>query len=995
MSCRLPSCAPRAARIRYFALLLPALMIAPSLLAQNSIQLFGPVDKRLSTAGTGFGSNANNFNSTTLNLTCPAEPITAILSSTADGTGNVVVDNFLDVTSTAGTITTGPTNVCPGGGLDSCYTAGYLAAPSGADPDTFASTGGVAPISISQFLVPGAVQLQIALQDVGSGPGFYLAGSSIYLDTNCSQNGVTGPALVTGNGIPASGATPDELAQDFTFNPLANQSIGFEYDLTDAQTAGSLTVADGTIPEVSDSPIDPATFQSTYLPGTSFATANCLVHTGELLPDGQPACKLFTLQCAVGTSAASGAQCPISTQSNELFQDVFNGPNFTLPDIPTPGGPTFHEGIGFLMASDGWAGGPCTYEAAADLPNLPCPQNLLTSFSSSAVPSSNVRRSGSISPLSRATSKQDTGDALSFTPNASGASSTSSDTYTSSGRTTHPNSTFITVAQVPEDLTTVTVAGQQPGYWIKSSTANFTLSSQPPTLALTTLPGAANFVASPIQSITYGISPAGSVPAPGVPVPTDTTLSSSVVCPTLANPTGIPAAVFTPSQQTLTGLADGNYLLHYYAADCAGTEELDFIQDSSGNWSTSFYTYPINVDTHPPVVASGPTLSPAASAQGTYLVGQTVAASFSCTDALSGVTQCGSYKYAPGATNSTGVLTSPVDTSSPGSKTFTVQAVDAAGNQSSASVNYQVVSSSYDNQVQFTVNPQTVNYPQGVSLTVQIVPSATPALVAHGAKERSSVATRTVKILDGSKLLDTLRLQGNGAAYDYLSGFGAGKHILTAVYSGDGTIPAGTSAPVTLTVNPAPVTLEVYCWNSSFPYGADYYCGAYTSSNAGPAQGVVTYKYDNAAPVTVPLTWGVALFTISKPPVGSHTVVVSYAAQTNYAAAGPQAEKFTVTPAPVNVGFTPSAWYLTGGSLTLTASVQSWSAGPPKSTGAVTFTDGSKVLGVVPVDPNGRASVTVAASALSNGTHTFFAAYSGGTNYAAGQASVVVVVAHH
>ena len=65
-------------------------------------------------------------------------------------------------------------------------------------------------------------------------------------------------------------------------------------------------------------------------------------------------------------------------------------------------------------------------------------------------------------------------------------------------------------------------------------------------------------------------------------------------------------------------------------------------------------------------------------------------ASYACTDATSGVVLCGNRFYPPGATLNTGTLTTPVDTRSPGAKTFTVLAVDAAGNLSSASVSYTV-----------------------------------------------------------------------------------------------------------------------------------------------------------------------------------------------------------------------------------------------------------------------------------------------------------------
>ena len=217
----------------------------------------------------------------------------ATLSSTADNTGNVLVDNNINVTVTANGAVTGPTNVCMGGvaawGVQNCFTSCYenLALSgtiTGKDPDQYVSNGGVPPVSISSQLVPGSQQVKIDLQD----EGVYLTSSTIYLNTNCTLEGVTGPATVAGNPISQPNPTPDQLSQDFSFDPITNQTIGFGYDLTQAQSAGTLTVVDGTIPKVGDEPLDPATFQPVWAPGTSFATSSCLVHNGELLSSGQP-----------------------------------------------------------------------------------------------------------------------------------------------------------------------------------------------------------------------------------------------------------------------------------------------------------------------------------------------------------------------------------------------------------------------------------------------------------------------------------------------------------------------------------------------------------------------------------------------------------------------------------------------------------------------------------------------------------------------------------
>ena len=644
----------------------------------NSILLFGPENVRSSTQGTGFGQSEAVYNSSSLVLNCGSAPIQAVLSSTPNGTGNILVDNFVNLTVTTPTGSTGPTNVCRGGVFDTtpsgqqsdCFSSTYRVQASsgsllGQDPDNFVSTDGVAPIDISSSLAPGTIQVKIDLVDTGG----FLASSTIYLNTSCVQTGITGPGQITGNPIPQTNPPPSTLTQQFPFDPTTGQQVDFVYDLSVAQTAGQLTIPNDSTPITADLPIDPATFQSIWVPGTSFATSNCMVHTGELLPSGQSACKLFTLECQVGTtSGPTGAQCPISQIRNEIFQDIFDGPAFTLPDIPTPNGPTFHQGVGFLMAKEGWTGGSCTFDPASGLSALICPQNLLTDFSGPG-------------------------------------------TFRGTGIGDHPNSSFIAIASVPEDLTTVTVAGQQPGGWINTQTPTVTFSSQPPILSGVSpaLPGQSSFVPSPIQSITYGIASVSAVPQPTpiLLIPTDTVITSPAGCPA---PTPNPPPFAT--SQTVTFPGDGQFFLHYFAQDCAGTEELKFTQDATSSWSTSFFTIPVNIDTVTPTV-SAITLSPAPSTNGgvanSYALNQQhVTASYSCSDNLSGVVTCGTSTFAPG-TLQTSAITSPVDTSTPGTKSFVVNVADAAGNHTTASVSYQVVAPTVNLEL-LKVAPATVHH---------------------------------------------------------------------------------------------------------------------------------------------------------------------------------------------------------------------------------------------------------------------------------------------
>jgi hypothetical protein len=613
---------------------------ASTVSGQTAVQLFSPANVRVSTQGTGYGANENVFNTTILNLTCTS-PIQAKISSTADGTGKVLVDNFITFNEVGGTAA----DICKNGTVENgnqqnCFNDNYKNQASqgeltGKDPDTFVTTGGVPPIDVSSYLTTGAVQAQIGLVDTGS----YLDSSTLYLVTNCAFNGVAGPGKVTGNPISKSNPTDQQLTQNFSFNSTNNQQVQFTYDLSEAQNAGSLSITDGTAPTGADTPLNAATFQSTYLKGTSFATGSCLIHTGELY-NGAPACKLYTLTCQVGTDPTQkGALCPTSQQRNEIFEDVFDGPSFSLPDVLGSNFLIYHQGVGFLEAKDGWSGGPCVFDSSSNIANLLCPQNLLTSFTG---------------------------------PGA----------YTSGARGQSSNSTFITVAPVPEDLTVVTVPGQRLGSWINSSSFKVNFLSVPPALASKN-----SFVAAPIQSITYGISLASSVPPAGAPVPDDVTVPNTA-CPTPGQSNPPKATPFSAQGEGVSVPADGQYLLHYFAQDCAGTEELKFTK-TGGSWSTAFYTFPINVDTVKPVVQTGPTLSPAPTSSG-YKVGQKVTATYSCTDDRSGIVQCGSAFYLVGRLN-TGTITGLVNTLKAGQQTFTVTAVDAAGNTTtSAPVSYLV-----------------------------------------------------------------------------------------------------------------------------------------------------------------------------------------------------------------------------------------------------------------------------------------------------------------
>jgi len=287
----------------------------------------------------------------------------------------------------------------------------------------------------------------------------------------------------------------------------------------------------------------------------------------------------------------------------------------------------------------------------------------------------------------------------------------------------------------------------------------------------------------------------------------------------------------------------------------------------------------------------------------------------------------------------------------------------------------------YDPSVTLQLSSTQLTYPGAANVTV-CVTSAT-----------SSTATGTVQVYDGLTMLTTQSLQGGGCAYWYISpGLTAGTHSLTAVYSGDRNNPAGTSVPVTVTVSAVPVTLSASCWNASFSYGGSYICTVSLSSNAGSVQGALSYAVDAGTPNSIPINNGSAQFSVTTPNAGNHSVAISYAAQSNFAAAGPVTESFTVTQAPTQIQLTPSSYYQSASApLTLTASLTSWSAGAPKD-GTVAFYDGTTSLGTLPAG----ATVTLTSSSLSPGSHALTAVYATGPsgNYAPVTSSAANVQLH-
>lgn len=637
--------------------------------AAGAIKLFDPINVGNSNPNATL-PNPFTFGSTTLTLSCPAStetsPLIAKLSSTPDGVGNVLVDNFVTLAVNGAAFGSGSPagNVCTGGQTDflgdtpesDCFTSVYQG-PAGAnqldgqDPDNFTGpvmstleggSGGVSPLDVRPALTPSATQqTTFSLLD----GGVKVASSTIFLVTNCTQAGVQPGGSITGN--PINPGDPGSQTPQFTFDATPGQHITFGADYLALDNIEGAIQAN-TVPTASDAGLSQETFEN-MVRNTSAAPAQCIRVKGELAADGVTSlCKAFTIVCTTpDVQTPAGVNCPHSDARNLLFETRYDSADTIDLDEGT--------GPGFLMGTDDWVASAtsCTFTDSLLAGQL-CPQNPLTEFKGAGDP-----------------------------------------VHGSTPRGT--NSTFIPVFNMPLPFTAPVVTSANLFGWQNNTTVNVKFAASPAKLPEDGKPN--GFKAAPIESVTFGTTKANvNVPDTTFPVAGDISLfnpggqGGASACP------NAPGGVFKTGTtnvpvDTSTGLAftEGRYKLHFFATDCAETEELRFraSKDPNVNWA-SFKTVTVKIDTGVPAV-NGLALSNSMPKEG-----QTVTASYSCSDPLladgsegSGVVRCGTFLFF--GADSTPTLHTKFKAKGVGAHTFSVTATDLAGNSTMVSVPYTVL----------------------------------------------------------------------------------------------------------------------------------------------------------------------------------------------------------------------------------------------------------------------------------------------------------------
>lgn len=177
-------------------------------------------------------------------------------------------------------------------------------------------------------------------------------------------------------------------------------------------------------------------------------------------------------------------------------------------------------------------------------------------------------------------------------------------------------------------------------------------------------------------------------------------------------------------------------------------------------------------------------------------------------------------------------------------------------------------------------------------------------------------------------------------------------------------------------VQTATTTSVASSLNSS-TYGQSVTFTATVQAASGTPTGTVTFYDGNSSLGTGTLVSGQATLSTAALTGGQHTITAVFGGGGGFTSSTSLPLTQTVNPAASSTSLNSSLSSSTyGQSVTFTATVSS-TAGTP--TGSVTFLDGANTLGTVALDNSGQA--TLSTSALTGGSHTIFANYSGDTNF--------------
>ncbi|HEV2349701.1 MAG TPA: Ig-like domain repeat protein, partial [Terriglobia bacterium] len=270
-----------------------------------------------------------------------------------------------------------------------------------------------------------------------------------------------------------------------------------------------------------------------------------------------------------------------------------------------------------------------------------------------------------------------------------------------------------------------------------------------------------------------------------------------------------------------------------------------------------------------------------------------------------------------------------------------------------------------------SLNPSLFGQPVTFTATVGVVAPA------------SGTPTGTVIFKDGGAALATVALNGAGVATLSTSSLAVGAHSISAVYNGSTSLSGSTSSTLTQTVNLGSTSTALVSAPNPSTSGQPVTFTA-TVSIISPATGTptgsVTFTDGKTTLGSGALNaLGVATFSISSLSVGAHSITASYSGNASLSASNSSALTQTVSAGSSSTALVssqnPTA---VGQPVTFTATVSVVAPATGTVAGTVTFKDGLTTLGTGTLSGGGW--TTFSTSALSLGSHSITAIYSGDTD---------------
>ncbi len=281
-------------------------------------------------------------------------------------------------------------------------------------------------------------------------------------------------------------------------------------------------------------------------------------------------------------------------------------------------------------------------------------------------------------------------------------------------------------------------------------------------------------------------------------------------------------------------------------------------------------------------------------------------------------------------------------------------------------------------------NAPDVIVPFGLVLTVEpthttLTSSANPAIPGQAVVFTASVSSAdtgrsgTVTFMEGTRTLGSTVLNASGSAALSINDLAVGQHTIIAKYAGDANNAASDSDPLVETILQ---TSQVSVASSQNPSTATQmltFTATVTAAAAVSAGSVDFYDGSTRMGSGTVSSSGVATFSTQLLQAGTHTIVASFGGNTTTA---PSQGSLTQTINRISTTTLLSVAPTTitvGANVTMQVSVSGMTGVVP--TGAITFREDARVLGLQNVDSNGN--VTYTTSALTPGTHSVTASYGG------------------